>query len=151
MRRIVLLLVGVAFTGLGLVGAILPVLPTTPFLLVAAVAFAHSSPRLHAWLEQHPQFGPGLRRIREGKGIARRTKIVSLVLATLLLGGFAIFAVERTGVRLVLLLVLVLKYVVVAVLPTYVPGGDAGPGAPSRNNRDERPHRFASRPGGEPG
>lgn len=56
--RILWLLLGLVSTGCGLAGAVLPLVPTTPFLLVAAFAFARSSPRLHGWLVRHPRFGP---------------------------------------------------------------------------------------------
>jgi uncharacterized membrane protein YbaN (DUF454 family) len=52
------LMLGFVATGCGIVGAVLPLIPTTPFMLVAAYAFAKSSPRFHSWLVNHRQFGP---------------------------------------------------------------------------------------------
>lgn len=46
--------------GLGLIGVVLPLLPTVPFLLLAAFCFARSSPKLHHWLITHPRFGPSI-------------------------------------------------------------------------------------------
>jgi hypothetical protein len=51
------LLLGWVCVGLGLIGAVLPLMPTTVFLLIAAWAFAKSSPRWHQWLRNHPRFG----------------------------------------------------------------------------------------------
>lgn len=52
------LMLGWTATGCGVIGAVLPLIPTTPFLLLAAYAFAKSSPRFHGWLVNHPRFGP---------------------------------------------------------------------------------------------
>ncbi|GHE63505.1 hypothetical protein GCM10019059_23950 [Camelimonas fluminis] len=65
---------GVGFVALGLVGAALPVLPTTPFLILAAACFARSSPRLEAWLLNHRHFGPPLRDWRRHGAISPRAK-----------------------------------------------------------------------------
>ena len=73
------LALGVAALGLGVIGVVVPLLPTTPFLLVAAFAFARSSKRLHDWLVDHPTFGPLIKNWHAHGAISRRTKIVSVV------------------------------------------------------------------------
>ncbi len=65
---------GGLFLTLGLLGVVLPVLPTTPFLLLAAGCFARSSPRLHRWLLDHPVFGPPIRNWEENGAISRKAK-----------------------------------------------------------------------------
>jgi uncharacterized membrane protein YbaN (DUF454 family) len=72
------LLLGVGASACALAGVALPLVPTTPFLLLAAFAFARSSPRLHAWLTEHRRFGPLIDDWRRYRGIARRAKIASV-------------------------------------------------------------------------
>ena len=74
---------GILSLGCGFAGSILPILPTTPFILLAVFAFAKSSPRLHDWLINHAQFGPLIYNWRENGAIDRRTKIISLVIMAL--------------------------------------------------------------------
>ena len=78
-RRWALKAVGLAFLALGIAGMALPVVPTTPFLLVAAWAFARSSPRLESWLRRHPRLGPPLKAWEERGAIPRPAKAVAAV------------------------------------------------------------------------
>ena len=68
---------GFLCVGLGFIGALLPLMPTTIFLILAAGCFARSSPRLEAWLLDHPRFGPSLRMWREQRAIPRAGKIAA--------------------------------------------------------------------------
>lgn len=77
--RIGLTTAGVVCVGLGSVGVVVPVLPTTPFLLLAAACFVRSSPRLHAWLVGHPRLGRYVAGFLEGGGLTRHAKRVTIV------------------------------------------------------------------------
>jgi len=79
-RKAVLLSVGIASTALGVIGIFLPLLPTVPFLLLAAACFARSSERCHRWLLEHNHLGPIVRAALHGAGIPRRAKITSITL-----------------------------------------------------------------------
>ena len=76
--RFLYIAIGAVAVALGIAGVFLPLLPTTPFLLVAAWAFARSSPRLEAWLVGHPRLGPPLVAWRERGAIPARAKAVAL-------------------------------------------------------------------------
>ena len=81
--RVLYLCLGCLMVATGIVGAFLPVLPTTPFLLIALWCFSRSSPRLEAWLLNHPRFGKSLRDWREHGAIPRRAKIAAVSLMTM--------------------------------------------------------------------
>ncbi len=76
-RRTLYLIGGILSLGLAVVGAILPVLPTTVFVILAAYCFARSSPRLEAKLLGHPVFGPHILSWRERGAISRRGKVAA--------------------------------------------------------------------------
>lgn len=77
-KRIVFLGVGWSCVGLGIVGAVLPVMPTTPFMLVALWCFARSSERFHTWLLHHRLFGPPLQSWERHGVVPPATKMVSV-------------------------------------------------------------------------
>ncbi|MCY1428896.1 Inner membrane protein YbaN [compost metagenome] len=78
--RMVLLIIGWLSVVLGVIGIFVPVLPTTPFLLLAAACFVRSSRRFYLWLVEHPRLGPWIRDYLEGQGIPLKGKIYALVL-----------------------------------------------------------------------
>ncbi len=101
-RRWLWACVGALSLCLGVLGAVLPVLPTTPFLLVAAAAFARSSPRLHAWLRGHRRLGPPIRDWEAHGAISRGAKrlamgTMTIVFAVSLALGLPWFALVGQG------------------------------------------------------
>jgi len=80
LHRPLLLTAGLLCLALGALGVFLPLLPTTPFLLLAAACFSRSSRRMHAWLLSNRLFGPILRDWEERRAIQRRIKVVATVL-----------------------------------------------------------------------
>ncbi len=77
--RYALLTVGWLAVALGVVGIFLPVLPTTPFMLLAAACFVRSSERFYVWLVEHPRLGPWFRDYLEGNGIPLKGKAYTIL------------------------------------------------------------------------
>lgn len=74
MKQLLLRIAGILCIGLGILGLFLPVLPTTPFALLAASSFAASSPRLYAWLIRNKHLGPFVKNYRDGCGVPKKRK-----------------------------------------------------------------------------
>lgn len=77
---------GLISLGLGIIGAFVPLLPTVPLVLLAAFCFARSSERLHAWLLDHPRFGPPIAQWRSRGAISRRGKWAATISVALAFG-----------------------------------------------------------------
>ncbi|MCT4657121.1 MAG: YbaN family protein [Cohaesibacter sp.] len=77
LERGIFLLLGMSMVAIGLIGVILPILPSTIFFLAAAFFFARSSPQLEAWLLEHPLFGPPILAWRDYQAIPRRAKYLA--------------------------------------------------------------------------
>ncbi|MDO4997652.1 MAG: YbaN family protein [Neisseria sp.] len=67
---------------LGIIGLFLPVMPTTPFILLAAACWAKASPRFHAWLRNHPRFGVMVQNWESGRIVPRRAKYLAFTMMT---------------------------------------------------------------------
>ncbi len=100
--RLGLLLAGWTSLALGVIGIFLPLLPTTPFVLLSAYCFSKSSPRLHQWLIQQPTLGPMIQDWERYGSISRGAKITATVLMVGLF--FISFLVLQIGALLKLLL-----------------------------------------------
>jgi len=78
LKNLLLTILGFIFLGLGAVGVVLPVLPTTPFVLLAALCFSASNKKFHDWLQRNRFFGPYIENYRTKQGIKRSLKIASI-------------------------------------------------------------------------
>jgi len=103
--RILLVIAGTLCVGLGIIGIFVPVLPTTPFLLLAAACYARSSRRFHSWLLNNKLFGSYIRNYLERKGITLRAKIITLSLLWITIGVSVAFAVEILALKLILVII----------------------------------------------
>jgi uncharacterized membrane protein YbaN (DUF454 family) len=97
--RIFLTVIGLVALGLGILGIFLPVLPTTPFLLLAAALFLKSNEGLYEWLMNHPKLGPYIRNFMEHKAIPLRVKVISVSLVWVTLLYCAVWVAEHWALR----------------------------------------------------
>ncbi len=105
--RYVYVVLGILFCVLGVIGIFVPLLPTTPFLLLSAVLFFRSSPRLYHLLLNHPQLGPYIRNFREHKAIPLRIKIISVSLVWLTILHAVFFLLDYWILEILLLILAV--------------------------------------------
>ena len=93
--KILWILLGSFFVMIGAIGAVVPGLPTTLFLILAAACYIRSSQKLYDWLITNKTFGPYLKDYREGKGMPRNAKILAVSMIVLFVGYAIIFALEE--------------------------------------------------------
>jgi len=101
-KKKLLILLGFFFVGLGVLGIFLPLLPTTPFLLLAAALFARSSTRFYQWLLNNRWLGTYIRNYREGKDIPLKAKVLSITLLWLVIFYSVFFVLKQWGFRFLL-------------------------------------------------
>jgi len=102
-KRRLLIGAGTLSTGLGIIGIFVPILPTTPFLLLAAACYMRSSERFYQWLINNRIFGAYVRNYIEGRGMPVRIKIFTILLLWLAIGLSIAFGVQNTIIRIVLI------------------------------------------------
>jgi hypothetical protein len=118
MAKVLLIVTGSLFVGIGFLGVVLPGLPTTPFLLVAAGCYVKSSERLYRWLVSHRLFGPMIRRFRERRAITRRTKLTAVIVMWAMVGLSAAFAITGTAGRIILFICALTGMITVLAIKT---------------------------------
>lgn len=99
MLRLLYLLGGLTSLSLGILGAFLPLLPTTPFLLLSSYCFARSSPRLQRWLLNHPWLGPYVRDWEEHRGVRRSVKVVAVLTVLLVVASIWLLGERSLTIR----------------------------------------------------
>ena len=134
LKKWCLLSIGTLAVGLGLLGIALPLLPTTPFLLLAAACYLRSSARFYHWLMYHPWFGSYLRNYQAGRGIPRGTKIVAISLLWLTIGSSAIFVVPAWQGKVALIGIALGVTIHLLRLKTFKPDDDFAPFTPAEEN-----------------
>ena len=100
---------GLISTAAGIAGIVLPLVPATPFLLLAAFAFARSSPALHDWLVTHPTLGPPISNWQNNGAISRPSKIAALAALAAALAMSVIASVPPTIIWLQILVILIVS------------------------------------------
>jgi len=101
-KRRFLIAAGTLCAGLGIIGIFVPILPTTPFLLLAAACYMRSSERFYRWLTNNRVFGAYVRNYIEGRGMAIRIKLATILLLWLAIGLSIAFAIQSLVIRIIL-------------------------------------------------
>jgi uncharacterized membrane protein YbaN (DUF454 family) len=118
LKRGLFIVAGTICLGLGALGIILPLLPTTPFLLLSAACYLRGSDRMYQWLLNNKWFGTYIRNYREGKGIPLRGKISALVLLWVTISFTIIFIINIGVIRLILFIIATVVSIYLIKLPT---------------------------------
>ncbi len=130
-ERALWVLAGLSFVGIGAVGIVVPGLPTTPLLLLAAACFARSSPRLYRWLLNNRTFGPLIQDYRAGRGVSLRVKVTAIsIMATFVTFALLVPLRGKPIVSAAVGIAAVGGALFIMRIPTRVPQGMADQGPP---------------------
>ncbi len=124
LKRNVLVAIGTVAVALGMIGVFIPILPTTPFLLVAAYCYARSSRRFYRWLLTNRWCGEYVRNYREGRGIPLKHKIITAALLWLTILYSVFRVVSLWWVEVILLGIAVAVTIHLITIKTYAPSAE---------------------------
>ena len=105
LKKGLLIIAGTISTAIGIVGIFVPILPTTPFLLLAAACYLRSSQRFYNWLLNNRFFGVYVRNYIQGRGMPLKIKIITIFVLWVTITCSAIFAVEDLIIRIILFII----------------------------------------------
>ena len=117
MHKSLLITFGLACVGLAVLGIFLPVLPTTPLLLLALACFAKSSEKLHNWLLTNRTFGPLIRDWHETRSMPRKAKVYGII-SIFIAGGISLLSVDTFTLKLLLIGALIIPVVIILRIKT---------------------------------
>ena len=103
--RYILIIFGTIFLGLGIIGIFLPVLPTTPFLLLTAACYARGSNRFYNWLLNNKWFGEYIKNYQSGKGIPINVKVIVILLLWITILISILFIISIIWIRIILIFI----------------------------------------------
>ncbi|MCW6075948.1 YbaN family protein [Clostridium sporogenes] len=116
-RRVLLLIIGFIFLGLGVIGVFLPILPTVPFLLLSSFCFIKSSKRISIWFENTNIYKKHVRSFKENKAMTLKTKLSILIPVYVMLITL-FFMKDILAMRIVIVVLLVVKTIVFIKIKT---------------------------------
>jgi uncharacterized membrane protein YbaN (DUF454 family) len=117
MHKPLLITLGLVCVGLAVLGIFLPVLPTTPLLLLALACFAKSSVKLHNWLLTNKSFGPLIRQWNETRSMPRKAKIYAMI-SIFITGVISLFSVDTFMLKLILVAMLIIPVIIILRIKT---------------------------------
>ncbi|KAA2273826.1 DUF454 domain-containing protein [Staphylococcus haemolyticus] len=109
--RYVLIVLGIVFTVIAFIGAVLPLLPTTPFLILAAICFTNSSRKFKIWLESTQIYKNYVENLKKYKGYTMKEKI-RILISLYIVVGFSIFMISNLYIRIGLVIMVVIQTIV---------------------------------------
>ena len=109
--RYVLIALGILFTVIAFIGAVLPLLPTTPFLILAVICFTNSSKKFKVWLESTQIYKDYVENLKKYKGYTMKEKI-RILISLYIVVGFSIFMISNLYIRIGLMIMVVIQTIV---------------------------------------
>jgi len=122
LRKGLFVVAGSIFLALGCVGIVLPILPTTPFLLLSAACYYKGSERMHRWMLNNRWFGNYIKNYKEGKGLSLKAKVLTLALLWIVISYSALFVVNVLIIQVILFAIAVGVSLHIVTLPTFKKG-----------------------------
>ena len=117
-KRLLFTILGILFLGIGCIGLILPILPTTPFLILAAACYVRGVDRIYGWMMRNRLFGEFIKNYLEGKGIKSMQKVITLVFLWVMIIFTTVYMIENVIIRLLLFIIALTVSVHILKLPT---------------------------------
>ena len=117
--RYLLISTGTIFLGFGIIGIFLPILPTTPFLLLAAACYARSSKRFYDWLMNNRWFGTYIKNYRDGRGVPLKFKIFTITLLWITIIVSVFLVMNNYWIKIILILIAIGVTIHILTIKTY--------------------------------